>query len=327
MLQLAIAGERAVELRQVPVPELREGEALLRVEAAAICAEGRRFAAGEACASCGHEAVGEVVAVAGDGAVTVGDRVVAMPLWGCGGCPACTSGAYIHCRRAFAEPEAALAQYLRKPAFLCMPLPDGVSWERGLLACCALGPSFGALEKVAPAAGETVLVAGAGPVGLGAVVNARARGLDVVVAEPQPERAERAVALGARVAEPGELRRSVAAAIECSGSAAGARLCLDAVRTFGSVAFVGVGPPVELDRWEDVISRGATLTGAWHYDLNAYPRVLEVARRPEAASLIAASYPFAEAQTAFEAAAAGAAKIVLRPQEVNELTDIGDKAS
>ncbi|MGZ4354334.1 MAG: zinc-dependent alcohol dehydrogenase [Gaiellaceae bacterium] len=308
MLRLAITGEREVSLHEVPLPEPRDGEVLLRVEAAAICNEWRGFASGNACDSCGHEAVGTVVG--GDG-LAAGTRVAAMPLWGCGECERCRSGAYIHCDRAFSEPEAAMAEYLRKPAFLCMPLPDDLSWEEGLLTCCALGPSFGALERLAPAAGETILVTGAGPVGLGAVVNARARGLDVVVAEPQPERAARAAALGARVVERPDVE--IAAAVECSGSVAGARLCIDSVRTFGAVAFVGVGPKVELDRWDDLIRRGVTLTSAWHYDLNAFPRVLEVARRPEAASLIAASFPLAEAQAAFEAAAAGAAKVVLHP--------------
>lgn len=308
MLRLAVTGEREVALREAPLPEPRDGEVLLRVEAAAICNEWRGFAAGNPCESCGHEAVGTVVA--GDG-LAAGTRVVAMPLWGCGECAYCRSGAYIHCAQAFSEPEAAIAEYLRKPAFLCRPLPDDVTWEQGLLACCALGPSFGALERLAPAAGETILVTGAGPVGLGAVVNARARGLDVVVVEPQAERADRAAALGARVVERPE--GELAAAIECSGSVAGARLCIDSVRAFGAVCFVGVGPRIEVDRWDDLIRRGVTLLGAWHYDLNAFPRVLEVARRPEAASLIAASFPLADAQAAFEAAAAGAAKVVLRP--------------
>ena len=161
-----------------------------------------------------------------------------------------------------------------------------------------------------------MLVTGAGPVGLGAVVCARARGLDVLVLEPQAGRAERARSLGARVVEPGEAR-DVAAAIECSGSAEAARLCIGAVRPLGAVAFVGVGAnETTIDRWDDVIRRGVTLTGAWHYPLDAFLRVLEVARTPEAARLVAASFPFAAAQTAFEQAAAGAAKVILRPQEI-----------
>jgi len=263
----------------------------------------------------GHEAAGVVVETRGDAGVEPGQRVVAMPLTGCGACRACRSGFYIHCAQAFSEPEAALAQVVRKRGFLCLPLPDDVSFEQGVLACCALGPGFGALEKVAAEPGETVLVTGAGPVGLGAVVCARARGLEVAVVEPQAERAERAAGLGATVVDPGEAR-DIAAAIECSGAAEAARICIDAVRPLGAVAFVGVGAnETAIDRWDDVIRRGVTLTGAWHYPLDAFPRVLEVARTPAAAALVAGSFAFADAQTAFEQAAAGAAKVILRPQE------------
>ena len=150
MLRLAVTGARRVELREAPLPELRDGEALVRVEAAAICQEWRRFAAGEVGEPLGHEAAGVVVDVRGDAGVEPGERVVAMPLTGCGECRACRSGAYIHCSQALSEPEAGLAQLVRKRGFLCLPLPDDISFEQGVLACCALGPGFGALEKVAP---------------------------------------------------------------------------------------------------------------------------------------------------------------------------------
>src|SRR5438270_643826 len=69
--------------------------------------------------------------------------------------------------------------------------------KAAVLACCAIGPSFGAFERMAVNAFDTVLVTGAGPVGLGAVVNAAFRNARVFVAESVPYRTERAKSLGA----------------------------------------------------------------------------------------------------------------------------------
>src|SRR5688572_13907968 len=71
---------------------------VMKVHAAPMCAEYKTFLAGTPNALMGHEAAGEVVAVAQPGRVKQGDRVVAMPLYGCGSCALCLSGDYIHCQ-------------------------------------------------------------------------------------------------------------------------------------------------------------------------------------------------------------------------------------
>src|SRR5205823_4322547 len=152
-----------------PEPTPFEDWALVKIVAAPMCAEYKSFLSGESPAVMGHEAAGEVVAVAQPGRVRVGDRVVAMPLAGCGQCALCRSGDYIHCEEAFAlggfaGPRAGcdtMAQYLLKPSWLLLPIPADVPYERAALACCALGPSFGAFEKIGLKAGETVLITGA----------------------------------------------------------------------------------------------------------------------------------------------------------------------
>src|SRR5207302_5120714 len=95
------------------------------------------------------------------------------------------------------EGSATMAQYLLKPDWLLPTIPEGISYERASLACCALGPSYGAFDRMGVGAPDTVLVTGLGPVGLGAVVNARFRGARVIGVETNSWRAERARGLGA----------------------------------------------------------------------------------------------------------------------------------
>ena len=109
--------------------------AVVKVHAAPMCAEYKTFLAGTPNALMGHEAAGEVVAVAQPGRVKEGDRVVAMPLYGCGNCALCLSGDYIYCQQqpdftaatGQTDGRSTMAQYILKQDWLLMPIPDGVS--------------------------------------------------------------------------------------------------------------------------------------------------------------------------------------------------------
>ena len=128
-----------------------------------------------------------------------------------------------------------MAQYLLKPDWLLPKIPDGVSYEHGGMACCGLGPSFGALQRMGVGAFDTLLVTGLGPVGLGGVINGKYRGARVIAVDSQPWRKDRAQALGADfVIDPSDkdaLQQivdltdgiGVDAAVDCSGAVAARR--------------------------------------------------------------------------------------------------------
>jgi L-iditol 2-dehydrogenase len=336
MKKVAISGERQAELVDVPELEPYENWVVVKIHAAPMCTEYKAFTAGQPQKVMGHEAAGEVVAVADSSRLKVGDRVVAMPLAGCGECALCRSGDYIHCSQAFAlggfgEARTGcdtMAQYVLKPDWLLMPIPDGVSYEQASLACCALGPSFGALEAMNVGAQDTVLITGAGPVGLGAIVNARYRGARILVMESIPWRVEKAKELEAEaVFDPQDekalekIRQAtgglgVDCALDCSGNVRAERFCVDAVRAKGRVAFVGeCGDELSLKISPDMIRKGLTLHGVWHYNLNDFPRVMEVIQKsPLVGRLISHTFPMSCIQEAFELSASHqTAKIILLP--------------
>ena len=336
MRQVAVLGAR--EAAVVEAPELTPvgNWVVVKVHAAPMCAEYKTFVAGTQGALMGHEAAGEVVAVAQSGRVAVGDRVVAMPLSGCGRCALCCSGDYIHCQQqpdfATATGQTAgrstMAQYILKQDWLLLPIPDGVSYERGALACCGLGPSFGAMQTLGVSAFDTILITGLGPVGLRAIANARFRGARVIAVEAVPWRVERARAMGvAEVVDPrdeGGLARileltggrGVDYALDCSGNVHAERMCVDATRRKGKVAFIGeCQDELKLRISPDMIRKGLTLIGSWHYNLNDYPRIVQVIQEsPLIDQLISHVIPMSEIQAAFELSASHeTAKIILQP--------------
>ena len=175
---------------------------------------------------------------------------------------------------------------------------------------------------------DTVLITGAGPVGLGAVVNATFRGARVIVVESVPYRVERAKQLGAEVViGPGDptalaqIRdltggKGVDKALDCSGVPAAQRFCIDTVRRRGEVAFVGeCQDPVEIRVSPDMIRKGLTLRGSWHYNLSLYPQIMHVIQTsPAIGALISHTFAMSDIQQAFEVSASQqCAKIILHP--------------
>lgn len=337
MRKVVIAGERKAEVVEVPDPQPKEDWVLVKVHASPMCTEYKSFLSGQQAEYLGHEAAGEVVAVAQPGRVKVGDRVVAMPLAGCGTCPLCVSGDYIHCEQApdyaavhgSLEGSSTMGQYILKQSWLLLPIPEGISYEQGALACCALGPSFGAFDLMNVNAFDTVLITGAGPVGLGAVVNAVYRGARAIVVESHPWRLERARQLGVEavidpnsadaVAQIKDLTggRGADKSLDCSGVPAAQRLCIDATRRKGSMVFVGENYTTDLPIRvsPDLIRKGLHLIGSWHYNLALFPRVMQVIRKsPHIDRLISHVLPMSQAQQAMELSAShNCAKIILQP--------------
>jgi L-iditol 2-dehydrogenase len=334
-----ILGERQAGVVEVPIPKPKEDWVLVKIHTAPLCTEFKRFMAGAKSEFLGHEAAGEVVEVAQPGRVKVGDGVVVMPQYACGKCPLCLAGDYIYCQNNInvaeftgsPEGSATIAQYLLKPDWLLVPIPDGISYDHASLACCGLGPTFGAFERMAVDAFDTVLITGLGPVGLGGVITARYRGACVIGVEVNPWRAAKAKELGAEVVinpqEEDALDQIMALTdgvgvdkvVDCSGVVAAHRLGINAARRRGQVAFVGESyaeTPLKIS--PDMIRKGLTLVGSWHYNLEDTPKIMRVIAEsgPQLDKFISHSYPLDEVQHAWETQLSGeCAKVLIKPWE------------
>ena len=329
----AILGPRQGGVVDKPMPEPREDIVVVKVHAAPLCTEYYAFKNGDASDCLGHEAVGEVVAVDRAACVRVGDRVIVQPLNTCGKCTLCRTGNYIHCEQGrdllavtgCAAGIATIAEYTLKAEALLTPIPDDISDDHAAMACCGLGPTFGAMQLIAVDAFDTLLITGLGPVGLGGVINARFRGARVIGVESHPYRAALALQLGAETvinpSDPDALQQLQAAtggagvdkAIETSGVATAKTFALQALRRKGKFAMVGWSG--ELDA-NTIISKGLTVCGAWHYNLNDVNRLMQVIRRVPAQidQLITHTFPLAQIQQAWEVQASGkCGKVLIHP--------------
>lgn len=204
-----------LRLEEVPIPDPGPGEVLLRTLSAAICGTDLRIVDGSKTRGVrypcilGHELAGEVAAVGpGVSKVEAGERVAVTPIVYCLRCHYCVHGRENMCleNRALGyDYDGGFAEYTLVPAEAVRAgnvyrLPEGVTFDAGALAeplaCCVNGQELARIG-----AGQSVLVVGAGPIGLMHLQLARAAGAEpVIMAEPQPHRREKALRLGASAA-------------------------------------------------------------------------------------------------------------------------------
>ncbi len=329
----AITGPRSATLIDRPHPRIQDDYVCIKVTVAPMCTEYKIYEEGTPTDTLGHEAAGVVAELARPGRVKLGDRVVVMPQYPCGKCALCIAGDYIYCEHNLDPLEACdspsgastYAQYLIKPDWLLIPIPEDIPTAHAAMACCGLGPTFGAMQRIGVDAFDTVLITGLGPVGLGGVINATYRGARVIGVESNPYRARMAIELGAELIidpnDPDALMqlksltggRGVDCVIECAGNPDAQKLALRAARRRGKVAFVGWGGHIEID---NMVPDGLTLQGSWHWNLRDTPRMLQVIRenRKKIERLITHRLPMSRVQEAFELQLSGqCGKVILDP--------------
>ena len=110
--------------------------------------------------------------------------------------------------------------------------------------------------------------------------------------------------------------KGVDCAVDCSGTSAAERLCLDATRRLGKVSFFGENyGDLTLRPSPDLLRKGLTVVGTWHYNLRHYPRVMQVIQQsPLVNQLVSHVLPMSEIQAAFELSASHeTAKVILDP--------------
>ncbi|WP_099022299.1 2,3-butanediol dehydrogenase [Mycolicibacterium palauense] len=217
-------GPNKIEVDDVAEPDPRPGTVKLKVGLNGICGTDlHEYYAGpifvptephplthqQLPLTIGHEFSGTVVAVGGG--VTdwqEGDRVAVEPVYKCGHCAPCRAGNYNVCQQiAFhgLMSDGGMAEFTIVPTDMLHRLPDGVSLELGALVE-PMSVAYHAATLGDVAAGDTAMVFGAGPIGIGLWFALRGKGLDdVLVVEPSPTRRAAIEALGARTLDPAAL--------------------------------------------------------------------------------------------------------------------------
>ena len=154
----------------------------------------------------GHEFSGVITDV-GDGVTgwAEGDRVAVEPIYKCGHCTACRAGNYNICAQIGFHglmSDGGMAEYTVVPTDMLHRLPDDVSMELGALVE-PMSVAYHAATLGNTKAGDTAMVFGAGPIGIGLWFALRGKELDdVFVVEPSATRRAAIEALGAKALDP-----------------------------------------------------------------------------------------------------------------------------
>lgn len=199
---------KPLEIKDVEKPQAGPGELLIKVEACGICGSDLHAIHAPGFLSTGqilgHEYAGEVVEI-GPGAVgdwQLGDRVTAIGGKICGTCVACQRGEYIECPDLVLQGydqrmQGAFTEYVTCFSPFAVKLPDNVSL-RDAASAEPLNVGLAAWRLGAVPTGGSVMIVGAGPIGLSLIKWARFFGArDIVVSEMAPARMELAKEVGA----------------------------------------------------------------------------------------------------------------------------------
>jgi L-iditol 2-dehydrogenase len=205
-------GKGVVRVEEVPVPEVGEGEVLIKVAACGICGTDIKkifYGYVEPPQILGHEVAGTVVAV-GRGATKwkLGDRVMSFHHIPCGKCFFCEKRSFSQCKQykttgltgGFTPNGGGFAEYVKAMPWVSergiVALPDNVSFEEATFIE-PINTIVKAVQKARVAPGETVLIAGCGPIGLQLLMVAKIEGARILTSDPVATRRAKSIQLGA----------------------------------------------------------------------------------------------------------------------------------
>jgi alcohol dehydrogenase len=329
---------------EVPKPVLIDDtDAIVRVDATTICGSDLHILKGDVPEVTkgrilGHEAVGTVESV-GSAVKNMhpGDRVLVSCITACGRCRYCREARYGQCTGGGGWIlghliDGTQAEYVRVPFAdtSTYPVPPGMSAEDLLMVADILptGYEVGVLNgRVQP--GDVVVVVGAGPIGLSAIMGARLFSPSHIVAvDLTDSRLEAAKQFGADVTvnngreDPLEVVRALTGglgadvAIEAVGVPATFELATTLIRPCGRVANIGVhGQPVTL-HLEQLWTRDVTITTGL-VDTYSTPTLLRLIDQLDVARFVTHHFAMADFMSAYDTFArandTGALKVVVTP--------------
>ncbi|MCF6335318.1 MAG: alcohol dehydrogenase catalytic domain-containing protein, partial [Spirochaetales bacterium] len=209
MKAVAVTGKGKGEILEVKHPVPENGQVLIKIHTCLLCTWEQRIFSGESGMDLpfipGHEASGKIVSIP-EGTVTSfkeGDHVVFKTLEDCGHCSFCYQGFNNLCggkskKRVYGDipSSGGLAEYISLDVGKVFPVSDQIPYSTAAftepLACC-----IHSIRRVNPDLGETVLIIGAGLMGMLHLKLSLLRGCRVIVIEPRADRRKVAIKEGA----------------------------------------------------------------------------------------------------------------------------------
>src|SRR5665647_2433950 len=191
-----LPGNSTVVFKEVEFPTPGHGQVLLKTKSSTICGSDIRAIYREHLGKgpegyqnkiAGHEPAGQIIACGpGMKRFKEGDRVVVYHISGCGCCNDCRRGYMISCtsesRAAYGwQRNGGMSEYMIAEEKDLVLLPKELTYTDGAQIACGFGTVYEGLEKIGICGNDAVLVTGLGPVGLAALMLAKALGAQKLI--------------------------------------------------------------------------------------------------------------------------------------------------
>jgi len=295
------AVNQPLELHEIPIPDIKDNDVLVRVRAAGICHSDAHYRSGKSPVrplpmTLGHEVAG-VVEETGNQVKKFksGDCVCLHYLLSCGECTHCRNGNEQFCEQVSMlghYTDGGYAEFIVVPERICVPLPEEIPFEQGAIMMCSTSTSFHALRKARLKAGETVAIFGIGGLGLSAVQLARIFGaLQVYAVDINPAKLQMAGKFGAIPINASEndpvlgirrltKERGVDVALELIGLPLTMKQAVQSLAVLGRAVVAGISDkPLEIETYWNLLGKEAEIIGSADHLYTELPTIIEMARR------------------------------------------------
>lgn len=206
MLQQVMTQPKVITFQEVPVPQIKAGQVLIKIMKIGVCGSDIHVYHGEHPFTSypvtqGHEVSGEIVTL-GDGVegLAVGQKVTIQPQVVCGKCYPCRHGKYNLCEELKVmgfQTTGVASHFFAVDAAKVTPLPEQMSFDEGAMIE-PLAVAVHAIRQAGDVEGKQIAVLGAGPIGILVAQAAKGMGArSVLITDVSDLRLQKAAECGA----------------------------------------------------------------------------------------------------------------------------------
>ena len=322
MKAITIAEPGKIRVADIPEPTAGAGEALLQVAYCGICgADVASFTGNQPFTTYpripGHEFSARIVTVPENSrGLKAGDIVTCNPYFNCGSCYACRKGLVNACtdnQTMGVQRDGAFCEYITMPVERIIPGRGLSAKQLALIEPFAI--SHHALSRCEVKPGDRMMITGAGPIGLFALLDAKVKGAEVTVTDMLDGRLEKARAFGtdhtvnAGAADAAEQLRAFSGGqgfdvcVEACGQSAAFLNCIEQAAQGASLILIGNGKTQTTFLHSLLIKKELNVYGSRNAYTRDFEALIDLVRSGDAdvLRLVSAVYDAADAAEAFEA--------------------------
>ena len=313
-----------VATEEIPMPEVKENEALIKIKYCGICgADVASFMGNQPFTTYpripGHEFSGEIVQIGENSkGLKAGDIVTANPYFNCGQCYSCKRGIVNACtdnRTMGVQRDGSFCEYIAMPVERIIPGKGLSAKELALIEPFSI--SCHALSRAEIRKGDNLLIMGAGPIGLFALIKAKSMGANVMIADLLDSRLNLALEYGADkavniknedlgdCAEEFTKGKMFDVTVEACGQPETFLNCIDLAATGANVILIGNGKRETTFLHSVLLKKELNVFGSRNAFTRDFEELIDLtaAGKADVLKMVSGVYPADEAEKAFNALA------------------------